>query len=158
MIYLCCMSSKNLPQYTRLFTANLIHALKALISKGAPWAILIFVVVLNGYTVGWRVPQKLFRSLFSKATPIIESSSHVLGTSTNAKNTISQKEKIQSTYEYWKSITEEYPDYRDGHIQVALSAYQLGKFNEYEEHLNIAKLLDPNYPQISTIEKLERPK
>ena len=45
----------------------------------------------------------------------------------------------------WESVTQQKPGYRDGYVEVAQFAYQLGDKNTALVNINSALLLDPNF-------------
>jgi hypothetical protein len=79
----------------------------------------------------------------------------VLGTSTDLKELLARLEQepamIKNYYEYWKSVTREKPEYRDGFMMAGLYAYRLGYKNEATGLLDQAVLLDANYAPLNTL-------
>jgi tetratricopeptide (TPR) repeat protein len=68
-----------------------------------------------------------------------------------------QPQKLMNDYEYWTSVAEERPDYRDGYIMAGFCAYQLNKQEEALTYFKKAQEIDPNYQPLNTIlEKIEK--
>jgi len=53
---------------------------------------------------------------------------------------------LLQSYDQWKQIIEEKPEYRDGYVMFAWYAQELGKTGEAKIALQKAQSLDPNYP------------
>jgi tetratricopeptide (TPR) repeat protein len=59
------------------------------------------------------------------------------------------------SYEVWKNIVAQKPEYRDGYIMLAYYAKEIGKSDESKEYLKKVLSLDPNYqiPEVLLVEK-----
>jgi len=68
---------------------------------------------------------------------------------------IKEKADLLRSYDEWKRIVEEKPEYRDGFVMLAWYAKELGKTDEEKTYLQKVKNLDPNYalPEVLQIEK-----
>lgn len=82
---------------------------------------------------------------------------NVLGAQTELQRILSEWDYISNTnersYDYWKQIAINYPEYRDGFIQLAQSSYYLKRLNEAKRYMHQAITLDPNNTQIASIQK-----
>lgn len=71
----------------------------------------------------------------------------VLGTATSPSELLSRWEtepiQLQSQFAYWKTVTQEKPDYRDAFVMAAAAAFKLGNTQEALELINRAYALDP---------------
>lgn len=56
-----------------------------------------------------------------------------------------QRDVLLQKEQKWQEMTQEKPDYRDGYIEVAQYAYQLGDKNTALTNINKALSLDPNF-------------
>jgi tetratricopeptide (TPR) repeat protein len=61
---------------------------------------------------------------------------------------------LKGKYDFWMKIVRDKPDYRDGYIMAATSAYDLGKTEEAKSLIHQALEFDPNYQPAATIAKL----
>ncbi len=81
--------------------------------------------------------------------------SRVLGTTTTPDDlfTMWQNAPVQDEQrrQYWEQIIKNYPDYRDGYIQLASLLYTLGKTDEAVSYVRAAQTIDPNNPTIGKI-------
>lgn len=59
--------------------------------------------------------------------------------------------KIANSLTYWKDVVKSKPDYRDGYMQLATLAYQLGKTNEAKSYLTQALALDPDNTEVQKL-------
>jgi len=80
---------------------------------------------------------------------------HVLGAEAETENILSRWDSETTaslrTYNYWKNVTEEKPDYRDAYIQLAIASDKLKKTDEAELYLDRAESLDPNNITLSFV-------
>ena len=60
------------------------------------------------------------------------------------RKTYSDPEEIQKLISAWEKIVKEKPDYRDGHLQLALLYYKIFEDEKAKEYLQKAIELDPN--------------
>ena len=84
---------------------------------------------------------------------------NVLGDTTNDASPINtwknEQKALSAQYAYWESITEEYPNYRDGCLALARLAYMLNKPDEVKINLQKAEHLDPNGFNLRSFEALQ---
>ncbi len=163
---------KQLPQFTRFFSASTLQASMARWLRLGLWAGLGFLLIIN---IAIRLPAsfasipatlaahtdsawKLWHNghhaeavqeLRGSLSMITEqhASSTVLGVTDTASSQslpYQTQDTLEASYLYWKSITQQYPTYRDGYLAFALVAYQLNKQDEVEAAITQAKFLDPN--------------
>lgn len=77
----------------------------------------------------------------------IQNKKQVLGVQTSLK-----KQEI-ITYE-WREIVNQYPDYRNGWLQLAYQYIRSNEIQKAQEALKMAEELDPNNETIKNLEKL----
>ncbi|HYM65021.1 MAG TPA: tetratricopeptide repeat protein [Candidatus Sulfotelmatobacter sp.] len=65
-----------------------------------------------------------------------------------------QREKIQSQINFWTSVIQKYPGYKDSYFRIAVLEYSLGDLQKSEEFNKKALLLDPNYEDAKKLELL----
>ncbi len=65
-----------------------------------------------------------------------------------------QREKLQSQINFWNSVVNKYPGYKDSYFRIAALEYSLGDFKKSEEFNVKALLLDPNYTDAKKLELL----
>lgn len=65
-----------------------------------------------------------------------------------------QREKLQSQINFWNSVVNKYPGYKDSYFRIAVLEYSLGDFKKSEEFNAKALLLDPNYTDAKKLELL----
>ena len=82
---------------------------------------------------------------------------NVLGDQTEFQQIVSDWEYASSAneraYNYWKQITSQYPEYRDGYVQLAQASYDLKRLDEAKKYLHQANKLDPNNTLIARVQK-----
>ncbi|HUW21207.1 MAG TPA: tetratricopeptide repeat protein [Candidatus Bathyarchaeia archaeon] len=61
--------------------------------------------------------------------------------------------EIKKQIKNWEKTIGQYPDYRDGYLQLSFFYLKLGQYEKARENLNKAKALSPNYPVIKELEK-----
>jgi hypothetical protein len=66
----------------------------------------------------------------------------------------SQRQKIQSQINFWKSVTTKYDGYKDAYFRIAILEYQLGDYKSAKINNQKALLLDPNYEDARTLQKI----
>lgn len=54
------------------------------------------------------------------------------------------EQKLEISYEFWKRVIQEKPDYRDAYVQLAIVTSQLKKTDEAKMYIERAAELDPN--------------
>lgn len=54
---------------------------------------------------------------------------------------------IKAQIDFWKSVNQKYPDFRDSYFQLALLEYQLKNFSETRIYLKEVLKLDPNFKE-----------
>lgn len=69
-----------------------------------------------------------------------------------------QRENILSEIRYWQKITNDYKDYRDAYMKLALLEYQLKHYDVSREYLKKVLSLDPNFEKGRKLEELIRDK
>jgi tetratricopeptide (TPR) repeat protein len=94
------------------------------------------------------------------AADLVEAGGSVLGATSNPTTILAEwkqePSKLTSAYEYWKSVTILYPDYRDGYLIAGTLAYQLGNVGTAKQLIEKAYTLDPNYkPIVDMLKKIE---
>lgn len=62
---------------------------------------------------------------------------------------------LSQQMQLWENITKQYPDYRDAYVEGAIFAYELGDKDKENYFIGQLQLLDPNLPQIKTLQDLE---
>ena len=67
-------------------------------------------------------------------------------------NAVKQEERVKKDrdavmeqMQYWQSVVEKYPDYRDGYYTLAVLSYRLKDTEHAREYLKKALELDPNF-------------
>ena len=65
-----------------------------------------------------------------------------------------QREKIQGQINFWKSVSDKYPGYKDSYFRIAELEYTLGDFKKANEFNTKALFLDPNYNDAKKLELL----
>ena len=70
----------------------------------------------------------------------------------------SEPRRLNQEYQRWQEIITTRPDYRDGFIQLAALAYQLGQDNQAKEFLDRALILDPYSPEARQLLSLITPR
>jgi len=75
----------------------------------------------------------------------------------NSLKKVSGKEiaALTRSYDRWKQIVEQKPEYRDGYVMLAWYAQELGKPEDAKGYLQKAQGLDPNYsiPEVLLLER-----
>ena len=103
----------------------------------------------NGYQGGAKQEIRIADDLFATVR------GSTLGVSTAPSTLLhtweSQPKQIQDSYEYWKEVAIQKPQYRDGLIMAGLYAYQLGEINQSRQYLQSAYAIDPNYAPLNMI-------
>ena len=121
--------NRYLPQISRLFTVRPLF-----------W-------IIFGLTCGAVASFLLWNPLFMRTK----------GLHPNSFKTASSKETVTLTrsYDEWKRIVEQKPEYRDGYVMLAWYAQELGKIEEAKGYLQKAQSLDPNYaiPEVLLMER-----
>ncbi len=137
------MSKKDPPVKTLLGGAG----------KTAPWLILILCILANLAITNPSVTIYINRAIkhLGFTTAPAQKSTAILGAS-DAQ--ITDTERLQSKYDYWRDIVASHPDYRDGHYMAAIIAYQMENITLSRAHLDKVKNLDPNFPGTSQLEML----
>ena len=118
-----------LPQISRLFTEHLFF-----------WAIFgVFSGVLASFLAWNPVSAK-------DALP---------GISLTQLSSNKDVTELTRSYDEWKRVVEEKPEYRDGYVMLAWYAKELGKTDEVLRYLQKIGSLDPNYsvPEMLQIER-----
>lgn len=70
----------------------------------------------------------------------------VLASETDLTQTINEKD-------IWLKIIKEYPDYRDGYLELARLSVELSDKKEAQNYLEKAKQIDPNSAKIDEVRK-----
>lgn len=142
---------RTFPHNTRLFTARVFSGFTG---KMLLWLILLFVVVANVYMAyGEKIGAlPFFKHLSTQNAPDSARINNVLGSTVTKQSSPIEEENTKRDYEYWKTIIQDHPDYRDGYIQAAIRAYQLGMISEAKKYLEKARSIDPNFTGIPAIE------
>lgn len=65
-----------------------------------------------------------------------------------------EKEVTRQKIEEWEKFLQDFPNYRDGYLELAVLYYQIYQNNEAWENLNKALQLDPNFEPARKLEKL----
>ena len=63
-----------------------------------------------------------------------------------------QRENLQSQINFWQSIADKYPGYKDAYFRIAILQYQLGNFQKSKDANIKALLLDPNFDDAKNLE------
>jgi len=95
------------------------------------------------------------------AQNLVETGGSVLGATSDPTVLLTQwklePSKLTAAYEYWKLVTIQKPDYRDGFLIAGAYTYQLGNVTEAKQLFEKAYALDPNYkPTIEILKKIEK--
>ncbi|MBI4079484.1 MAG: tetratricopeptide repeat protein [Candidatus Levybacteria bacterium] len=61
---------------------------------------------------------------------------------------------ILTEIQYWQNVVIRYSNYRDAYFKIAILEYQLGNDKEAKEYLAKTLVLDPNFEQGRSFEKL----
>lgn len=56
-----------------------------------------------------------------------------------------QRQQIQSKINFWQSIADKYPGFKDAYFQMAILDYNLGNFKKAKSENQKALTLDPNF-------------
>lgn len=72
----------------------------------------------------------------------------------NVRSINSQREKMQSDINFWTSVANKYPGFKDAYFRVAVLEYNLGDFKKAEAFNSEALVLDPNYKNALDLEKI----
>lgn len=67
---------------------------------------------------------------------------------------IVNRQNIQRQINFWQSVSEKYPGYKDAYFKIAILQYQLGDLESSKKNNNKALLLDPSYDDAKKLEKL----
>lgn len=70
------------------------------------------------------------------------------------RNINSQREDLQSQINFWTSVTNKYPGYKDAYFRIAVLEYNLGDFKKAEMYNSKALVLDPNYKDALILNKI----
>jgi len=118
-----------LPQIPRLFTAG------------------PFFWITFGLTCGAVASFLLLNPLFM-GTKALHPNSFKIASS---KETVT----LTRSYDGWKRIVEQKPEYRDGYVMLAWYAQELGKTDEAAVYLQKIQSLDPSYtiPEVLLMER-----
>lgn len=65
-----------------------------------------------------------------------------------------QRENLQNQKNFWQSVSQKYGSYKDAYFRMALLDYRLGDFEKAKEENNKALLLDPNYNDAKSLQKI----
>lgn len=65
-----------------------------------------------------------------------------------------KRQGIEESIKLWQSIAEKYPGYKDAYFKIASMEYQLGDYQQAEINVEKALVLDPNFKDAITLEKL----
>ena len=65
-----------------------------------------------------------------------------------------QRRDLQSQINFWKSVLDKYPGYKDAYFKIAVLYYELNDFDNARLNNNKAILLDPNYEDARKLEAL----
>lgn len=66
---------------------------------------------------------------------------------TKPKPVSTQQQVLQKDLNYWKTVVEHYPGFRDGYFQLAVLSYKLGDKNGAKQYVEQALTLDPNFSE-----------
>lgn len=69
-------------------------------------------------------------------------------------NLLVKRQNVQSQINFWNSVSQKYPGYKDAYFRMAVLEYQLGDFNSSKLYNNKALLLDPNFKDAKKLENL----
>jgi tetratricopeptide (TPR) repeat protein len=65
-----------------------------------------------------------------------------------------QRENLQNQANFWESVSQKYSGYKDAYFRMAVLYYQLGNFKKAREENQQALLLDPNYDDTKSLQKI----
>jgi tetratricopeptide (TPR) repeat protein len=65
-----------------------------------------------------------------------------------------QRDNLQNQVNFWESVSQKYGGYKDAYFRMGLLYYQLGNFAKAREENNQALLLDPNYDDAKSLQKI----
>lgn len=85
-------------------------------------------------------PYEEFQSVVTRQLPF----RLLIADTTGMQNVLGASTKQEDTYFYWKTRVDAFPSYRDGYIQLALSAYRTNRLDEARSALQEALTLDLN--------------
>lgn len=81
-------------------------------------------------------------------------STDVLGSQNHIQPTPHQSIESDNEYAYWLTIINDYPDYRDGFVYLAILAYQRGDIEASWKYIQKIRSLDPNFERLQELEDL----
>jgi tetratricopeptide (TPR) repeat protein len=74
--------------------------------------------------------------------------------SSKLKDAIYRREKIQNQINFWQSVLQKYPGYKDAYFRIAFLQYQIKDFSGAKENVKKALLLDPNYTDAKKLDAM----
>lgn len=97
-------------------------------------------------------------ALFARTGQPLSAAPNVLGEMTNEPSQPNSKQKenelLTAQYVFWESIVKDYPQYRDGYLELSRLGYMLNKPEVVSVNLQKASLLDPNGKTLGIYEQL----
>jgi hypothetical protein len=168
--------SQQLPQITRLFSAGTLL-------RWSEYVCWILLVLFFGINILGTYSQPGVRTMLTQALTSMNDTRTYLtlvnlfmanGKSTAAQNELtlakdtahtpqqkimistwrSQPLTLEKEFQYWKTTTDQLPNYRDAYIMAAAKAYDLGKFSTAKIFITHAFSIDPNNPTVIAYQKL----
>lgn len=70
------------------------------------------------------------------------------------KELMEKRKNIENQIEFWQSVNQKYPGFRDSYFQLALLEYQLKDFDKARTYLKEALRLDPNFKSGRKLESI----
>jgi tetratricopeptide (TPR) repeat protein len=65
-----------------------------------------------------------------------------------------KREELTENIKLWQSIADKYPGYKDAYFKIASMEYQIGDYKKAKEYVEKALVLDPNFNNARTLEKI----
>jgi tetratricopeptide (TPR) repeat protein len=65
---------------------------------------------------------------------------------------LEKRQNLQSKINFWQSVWQKYPGYKDAYFQAAILEYQLGDLQQAQNYNQKALLLDPNFENAIKLE------
>jgi len=63
-----------------------------------------------------------------------------------------KRQNLQSQINFWQSVWQKYPGYKDAYFQAAILEYQLSDFQKAQDYNQKALMLDPNFENAIKLE------
>lgn len=64
-----------------------------------------------------------------------------------------KRQNLKSQVNFWQSVSEKYPGFKDAYFQAAILEYKLGDFQKAQNYNKKALILDPNFVDARKLEE-----